>query len=168
MRCSTKKITSIESLIRNPSRGLPEEIFLFVSRITPLVNVDLLIKNKKNKTLLTWRDDGFHLAGWHIPGGIIRYKEKIADRIGAVAKNELGARIKFKKELVAINEFIHPPSIKNRGHSISLLYKCKLISSLDKKLEYKGGIPKSGEWAWHSNCPKDLISVHNIYKKFIN
>ena len=160
-------IESLESFIKNPKEGLPEDIFLFVSRIVPIINVDLLIKNEQNQTLRTWRDDEYSPPGWHIPGGIIRYKETISNRINAVAKNELGARIKFKKEPLAINEVIHPPKRKNRGHFISLLYKCRLVSPLDKKLEYKKGIPKQGQWAWHSKCPENIISVHKMYKKFI-
>ncbi len=162
-----KIIDSLESLIKNPSQGLPEDVFLFVSRITPIINVDLLIKNKGNQTLLTWRDDSYYSAGWHIPGGIVRYKETISDRINAVAKNELGARVKFKKSPLAINEVIYPPKRKNRGHFISLLYECTLISLLDENLKYEKGIPKPGQWAWHNKCPKNIIFVHKMYRKFI-
>jgi len=162
-----KVINLLESSIKNSSQGLPEDIFLFVSRITPMVNVDLLIKNEQNQTLLTWREDGYYPPSWHIPGGIIRYKEAISDRIKAVAKNELGARVKFKKEPLAINEVIIPKR-KNRGHSISLLYECALTSPLDKNLKYEKGIPKPGQWAWHSKCPKNIISVHKMYRKFLN
>jgi len=161
-----KAIGLLESLIKNPSKGLPKEVFLFISRITPLINVDLLIKNREGKTLLTWRDDKYYGPGWHIPGGIIRYKEKIDERIQAVAKNELNARIKFKKEPIAINEIICPRR-KERGHFISLLYECKLISLLDENLKYQGGRPKKGQWRWHNKCPKNIISAHKIYKKFI-
>ena len=59
----TKIIDKLESSIQNPSKGLPEEVFLFVSRVTPLINVDLLIKNERNQTLLTWRADNFLLDG---------------------------------------------------------------------------------------------------------
>jgi colanic acid biosynthesis protein WcaH len=129
--------------------------------------VDLLIKNNENQTLLTWRDDNYHGPGWHIPGGIIRYKEKILNRINIVAKNELGVKVKFKKEPLAINEIINPKR-RNRGHFISLLYECKLITPLDKKLEFKKGTPKPGQWAWHNKCPDNLLSVHKkIYRKFI-
>ena len=160
-------IDSLESLIKNPSKGLPEEIFLFVSRIIPIINVDLLIKNKENQTLLTWRDDVYYGPGWHIPGGIIRYKETIADRIKAVAKNELGARVKFKKKPLAIKEVIHPKR-RARGHFISLLYECTLISPLNENLKYEKGIPNPGQWAWHSKCPRNLISVHKkYYREFI-
>ena len=161
-----KTVDLLESLIKNPSEGLPEDVFLFVSRITPLINVDLLIKNEQNHTLLTWRDDGYYPPSWHIPGGIVRYKETISDRINAVAASELGADIKFKKDPLAINEVIQP-SRRIRGHFISLLYECTLISSLDKNLRYEKGIPKPGQWAWHDKCPNNIISVHEMYRKFI-
>ena len=161
-----KIIGLLESLIKNPSEGLPEDIFLFVTKISPVINVDLLIKNGQDHTLLTWRDDGYYPAGWHIPGGIIRYKETISDRINAVAVSELGTDIKFKKDPLAINEVIHS-SRRARGHFISLLYECTLTSPLDKNRRYEKGIPKPGEWAWHSKCPDDIISVHEMYRKFI-
>lgn len=159
-------IRLLERFIKNPSKGLPEEVFLFVSRITPLINVDLLIKNKGGETLLTWREDGFFKPGWHIPGGIIRYKEKIATRIKAVARKEIGASIVFEENPLAINEVILPFQ-KNRGHFISLLYKCELISKPKESLRYNGGAPKNGQWKWHKKCPIDIISVHKMYKKFI-
>lgn len=161
-----KLIDLLESLIKNPSAGLLNDVFLFVSRITPIINVDLLIKNDQSQTLLTWRDDGYYPSGWHIPGGIIRYKETLSARINAVAASELGAQIKFKKVPLAINEVIHPTR-KNRGHFISLLYACDLTSPLDKNLRYEKGVPKPGEWAWHDQCPGNIISVHEMYRKFI-
>lgn len=162
-----KIIDQLESLIKDPSKELPEDVFLFVSRITPLINVDLLIKDEQNHTVLTWRDDGYCPPGWHIPGGIVRYKETISDRIKAVAASELGAKVKFKKDPLAINEIIHP-SRGNRGHGISLLHECTLIGPLDENRRYEKGIPKPGEWAWHKKCPNNIIPVHNeIYRRFI-
>lgn len=160
-------IDLLETEIHNPSEGLPDDVFLFISRITPLVNVDLLIKNKNSQTLLTWRDDGYWLPGWHVPGGIIRYKETVADRINAVAGRELGAKVKFKQDPLAINEVIHPPSRRIRGHFISLLYECTLVSSLDENLRYKEGTPSAGQWAWHDKCPADIIAVHKMYQRYI-
>lgn len=160
------KIEDIESVITNPSVGLPDDVFLLISRMTPLINVDLLIKNEQNETLLTWRDDGYYPPGWHIPGGIIRFKETIENRIHACALNELGADVKFKKIPLAINEFIHP-SRKNRGHFLSLLFECSLISPPDENLRYKRGIPNPGEWAWHGTCPNNIVAVHEMYREFI-
>ena len=161
-----KIISQLEAYIEDPTTGLPEDVFLFVSRITPLINVDLLIKNEQNHTLLTWRDDGYYPASWHIPGGIVRFKEPLAKRIHAVAAGELGAKVNFKKEPLAVNEVILPP-LTTRGHCISFLYECTFMSPPDKKLKYVNGIPKPGEWAWHEKCPDNLIQVHEMYRKYI-
>ena len=115
MKSLDKLINKIEKKIENPSKGLPEDIFRFISRITPLINVDLLIQNKKKGTLLTWRNAGEkYAAGWHVPGGIIRIGEKIHKRLIKVAKTELGAKIIFNKNVKEINE-IHLDQ-KNRKH----------------------------------------------------
>ena len=161
-----KIINLLESLIKDPTKGLPKEIFLFMSRITPLINVDLLIKNKKKQTLLTWRDDGYFPASWHIPGGVVRYKEALTHRIKAVAAAELGAEVKCGNTPLVIQEVIIP-SLINRGHVISFLFECSLISSPAKKLMYVKGVPKQGQWAWFDRCPKDLICVHRMYRRFI-
>lgn len=162
----TSLIDLLDSLIGNPSEGLPEDIFLFVSRMTPIINVDLLIKNEIHQTLLTWRDGGHYLPGWHIPGGVIRYKETISERIKAVAAGELGAEVNFRQDPLAINEVILP-SRKVRGHSISLLYECTLINPPEKNLKHQGGLPRPGQWAWHDKCPPDLIPVHEMYRKYL-
>src|SRR5689334_24697930 len=88
-------ISELEAALGDPRQGLPEELFLFVSRITPLINVDLLIHDDQSRTLLTWRDDEFYGAGWHVPGGIIRFKESVATRVHACAREELGAEIAY-------------------------------------------------------------------------
>ena len=159
-------IEALESQIGDPSQGLPEELFLFISRLTPIINVDLLLKNSRNETLLTWRDDEFYGPCWHVPGGIVRFKETAAARIHAVAEKELGAKVEFRHPPLAINE-IMSAGRNTRGHFISLLYDCELIGALDPSREYKTGLIRHGEWAWHANCPNELIPVHGIYKQFI-
>lgn len=162
-----KIIEQLEKKTNDPVKGLPEELFQFVSRLTPLVNVDLLIKNHQGRTLLTWRDDGFWPAGWHVPGGIVRYKEPFAQRIKATAQNELGARIVFKAVPLAVNECIIK-SRKTRGHFISFLYKCRLLTRPKPSLQCRDRLrPKNGEWLWHETCPKNILEVHKMYRDFI-
>ena len=59
----TEVLEYLDYVIRDPSQGLPEEIFQFVSSIVPMINVDLLIKNEKGQTLLIWREDEFFPPG---------------------------------------------------------------------------------------------------------
>jgi ADP-ribose pyrophosphatase YjhB (NUDIX family) len=159
-------IVVLESSIHDPSKGLPEEVFLFISRITPLINVDLLIKNDENHTLLTWRDDVYCDPGWHIPGGIMRHKETFADRIKAVAKNELGAQVEFNPIHLAMNEVIIKER-KDRSHFISLLYSCRFLTQPEEKLRCNGYSPKHSEWMWHDTCPDSILKVHEMYKGFM-
>jgi colanic acid biosynthesis protein WcaH len=159
-------IRLLDELAGDPHTGLPEELFLFVSRITPLVNVDLLIQDDARRTLLTWRSDDHYGCGWHIPGGIIRYKESSHQRIHEVARQELGAAVEFDPTPVAVIESIARE--RNRGHFISLLYRCRLASALDPQREAATDPPASGSWRWHTGAPSDLLEVHDIYKRFLD
>ena len=108
-------LENIQHYITDPTQGLPEEVFLFLTELTPMLNVDLLIKNKQEQILLAWRDDEFCGTGWHIPGGIIRVKETFKTRIEKVAQKEIGCSLIYNSTPVAVNELIHPQ--KTRGRS---------------------------------------------------
>ncbi len=163
-----KMISRVESSISDPHEGLPQEVFLFITRNTPMINVDLLIKNEQGQTLLTWREDGRPRAGWHVPGGIIRYKESFAERIVKTARNELGVGVEFNPVPLVINECISA-HMKNRGHFISLLFECILAGKPSRDLECRGGQPGAGEWMWHDRCPENILALHaELYGKFID
>ena len=160
-------ISQLDYFIGDSKKGLPEEVFLFISRLTPMVNVDLLIKNEKNQTLLAWRHDEFY-HGWHVAGGIVRFKELFADRLKAVAKKEFGATIEFDPAPLLIQEKI-TQSRDVRGHFIAHLYRCRLTSSLSHEMRcLDPQNPQHGQWYWHSECPKQLIPQHEVYRKFIH
>jgi len=158
-------VAALEAAIGPPEKGLPEDVFLFVSRVTPLVNVDLLVKDERGRTLLTWRDDELFGAGWHLPGGIIRYKESAFERIRACAREELGADINCDREPLLVVESIG--SHETRGHHISLLYRCRLAGDPDPAREARSDRPASGEWRWHDRCPPDLLEAQRVYARFL-
>lgn len=159
-------IKYLKKKVLYPSKGLPDDLFYYVSSITPMINVDLLIKNNNGHTLLAWRDDQYAGKGWHIPGGIIRYKESINERINEVAKNEIGAFINFyHPEPIAINEIFNYET-ETRNHFISLLYKCSLPTTfvIKNKVLSKSD---SGYLMWHNSCPNNLLKLQDIYRKYI-
>jgi colanic acid biosynthesis protein WcaH len=155
----------VAEAVGDPTRGLPEEVFLFVSSLTPMVNVDLLIQNAQRETLLTWREDAYYGAGWHVPGGIVRYRETLANRVKAVARLELEAAVEFDPAPLAINEVIRS-NRTTRGHFISFLYRCTLTTQPAESLRFRSGEVKPGEWMWHAGCPSDLLAVHEMYRRF--
>jgi ADP-ribose pyrophosphatase YjhB (NUDIX family) len=156
-------IVYLEQQIADPSKGLPEEIFLFITRLTPMVNVDLLIKDEKGRTLLAWRKDEFHPSAWHVPGGIIRFKEDMKQRIEKVIESEIGLPVQFDPTPLAIHQIICQQD--TRGHFISLLIKCFLSS--DYPLN-KDGLQENdnGYLRWHDSCPDNLL-LHDLYRRFI-
>jgi ADP-ribose pyrophosphatase YjhB (NUDIX family) len=158
-------IAILDEAVCYPHLGLPDEVFQFISRVTPLVNVDLLVKDDAGRTLLTWRDDEFYGAGWHVPGGIIRYKELSAERIRAVAHEELGAVVSFDPAPISTHETFSEERV--RGHFISMLYRCKLVTPPDPSRGAVSEPPRRGEWRWHNHCPPDILPVHQMYAKYI-
>jgi len=157
-------IRFLEEQVPDPSKGLPDGVFFYISRVTPLVNVDLLIKDEKNRTLLVWRDDEYSGKGWHLPGGIIRFKEKLEERVLKVAIKEVGTKIEFDHNPIAINEIICEKN--TRGHFVSILYKCFLSGKFIPKnigLSEKD----AGYLKWYDSCPDNLLKFHEIYRKFL-
>lgn len=148
--------------IEDPTKGLPEEIFQFISSVTPMVNVDLLVRDENGHILLAMRDDKFEGMVWHIPGGIIRFRETMEERLQKTAVNELGCRVLFEREPIAVNEIFVPH--EERGHFISFLYQCRL----PEEFEIHSGEPASeGDLKWFSNCPRDFIKCQRgIYGKY--
>lgn len=131
--------------------------------MTPYVNVDILVKSKIYGTLLTWREDPHTGNGWHIPGGIIRFKEKIEKRILKVGKNELGINISKFKGPIEINQMIS--NKRERSHFISLLYNCELS---DKELNKMLIICKNNtKIKFFKKPPKHLLKLHKVYKKYL-
>ena len=161
MKASTA-ITILEDCIGDPSTGLPQEVFYFVSRTTPMVNVDLLIKDERKRTLLAWRNDTLAGQGWHLPGGIIRFKEKIEDRLVKVAEIEVGTKVDCDPEPIAVNQII-VDGRDTRGHFISLLYRCSLTSEFRPEND---GLKSTdaGYLRWHSSCPVNLLKWQDIYR----
>jgi ADP-ribose pyrophosphatase YjhB (NUDIX family) len=166
LEASSSLAPYLEANAGKAQRDLPEDLFLLISRLVPMVNVDLLIKDSQNRTLLTWRDDEIYGAGWHLPGGVIRFREPAADRVREVARLELGVEVIFEPTPLWVAEIIDPAR-DTRGHAVSLLYSCALAGSLRETQEYRGGRPRVGAWQWHAHCPPDLLPFHRVYERFL-
>lgn len=156
----------------HPGQGLGEELFLTVSSLVPIVNVDLLVYNDKGQFLLTKRDDPYCGRGWHVPGGCIRFKEFCEERIRKVALGELGiSKLAIHKDPVKVFEIIEhdkrPIENQNeRAHFITLVYRCEVDDSYiidnGNRTESDAGFIK-----WFDSLPDDLLSIQNCYREII-
>lgn len=144
---------------------LGKELFEAITTLTPIVNVDLLIKDESGRILLSWRDDEGCGKGWHVPGGIVRLKETLFDRVKKVIEIEIEAEndIVYEKEPISYNELILTNKM-TRGHFIAFLYECFLSSNV--KLNSYREQNEAGYLQWFEKCPDDLIEIQKIYNKF--
>lgn len=156
----------------DPCNGLGDDLFLFISSLTPIVNVDLLVYNERGRFLLVKRDDEHCGIGWHVPGGCIRFKETFEERIMAVAKQELGIeKIECDEHPFKVFEIIEHEhrNIENqneRAHFVTLVFKCKVGSDyiIDNKdlSESDAGYIK-----WFDKLPDDLLRIQDCYRNIM-
>lgn len=161
-------IAKIDASEPDPNQGLNEDVFYMVSRLTPMVNVDLLIRDDDRRILLTWRSDAYYADGWHIPGGIVRFKETFGDRIHKVAAQELGTKVSFAQHPQKIQQIF--ANRNTRGHFISFLYNCQLEAPLPPDKKFLQDQPaKPGQWCWFQQLPDNLLDVHKtLYGDLFN
>jgi colanic acid biosynthesis protein WcaH len=153
-------IFQLKSHIPDPRKGLPEEVFEFVSSVTPMPNVDLVVMDAQKGILLAWRDDKQCGTGWHVPGGIIRFQETRADRLIKTALREYGCAVTFDPEPFAVHEIIIPVEI--RGHYISFAYRCYLPEGyvIPENMRWAENLSKEdaiGKLKWHARCPEQWV-----------
>jgi ADP-ribose pyrophosphatase YjhB (NUDIX family) len=159
-----KLVKEIELHARNPQEGLPDDLFYLVGRLTPFVNVDLLIKHPIYGVLLSWRDDVHLGKGWHFPGGIVRFRENFEHRIYQVALKELGARVLNTAGPVAVNQIISHDKIE-RSHFISLLFSCVVDEKFIQEI-IEGDQIEGNKIKFFKIKPVNLISEHEIYTQY--
>ncbi len=156
-------LDDVLATIEDPRKGLPDEVFDFVRRVTPLVNVDLLIQ-RNGESLLAWREDEY-ARGWHVMGGIVRFREPLKKRIDAVAAQEIGVAVESEASPCAMNEV----RSMERAHFISLLYRCRLMEAIDASRMFSGnGKPDNGALAWIRGVPADLYPDQRFYADWLD
>ena len=158
-------LAQVGKYINDPTNGLPEEIFRFATQITPMVNVDLLVRDKDGRILLSWRDDKYEGCGWHVPGGIVRVKETFEQRIQRTALQELGNRVVCDLSPLEIVPIIKKEK-SIRGHFISFVYACYFPDGVN--IEQTCRPNEAGYLKWFNYYPDDMLPVHAFYKKYFN
>lgn len=144
--------------------GLPERLFLCISSLIPIANVDLFILDRSGRLLLSYREDVFYGAGWHIPGGCLRFGETMLQRIHKTAQIELGADVVVCGGPLAVRDVIREPLAENavpdaRGHNLAVIYLCSLSPEAEANIETSSG----GKIRWFERIPEDILPIHAVY-----
>lgn len=135
-----KQLVSLLKRIDTPHEGLPQPVFDALCSVVPFVSCELVIIGEKG-ILLTWREDKWW-RGWHFPGGLLRYRESLAERIEKTVWDELGTGVNSQKFLFTMDYY---QSV--RCHAVSLVFFCQTTT-----------IPKQGKF--FKKMPKNIIDAH--------
>lgn len=93
---------------KGPKQLGPDE-FVEVVKRTPLVSIDLIVKNDRGRILLGLRKNEPAKDFWFVPGGRILKDERIAQAFERIAYNELGIRLPYEDaEFVGVFEHLYP------------------------------------------------------------
>lgn len=176
MITDNEKIAEIANTLRemriDAHDGLPEELFLMISGVMPIPNVDLMITNSNGQILLSWRDDIYYGKGWHIPGGCIRFGETMMERIQKTALEEIGTHVVVREEPIIVKDVIcrERKDMKypnERGHNVTILYSCRLpdhfLIDNNGKKENEAGYLK-----WFDKIPDNILKVHEVYAEIFS
>jgi colanic acid biosynthesis protein WcaH len=107
---------------------LPRDIFAAVVRHTPLVSIDLLLRDSKMRLLVGRRRNRPALDTWFVPGGRIGKDERIADAFQRIAASEVGMALEISQgAFVGVFEHIYADNALNEAgygtHYVVLAYR---------------------------------------------
>ena len=71
-------------------RFLNKDEFALVVRNTPLVSIDVIIRNPDQCVLVGLRTNEPAKGKWFVPGGVVRKYERLADAFARIVKAEIG------------------------------------------------------------------------------
>jgi colanic acid biosynthesis protein WcaH len=86
---------------------LNEREFLHIVDATPLVSIDLILRNERGEILLGRRTNRPAQGFWFVPGGRIRKNERVAEALRRISNRELGCELSEAK-LIGVFDHIYP------------------------------------------------------------
>lgn len=90
-------------------KQIPRDIFKLVVEYTPLVSIDLIVRNAGDEMLLGLRRNRPARDCWFVPGGRIAKNEPLADAFIRITEDELGSPFGAEAwRFVGIFEHIYP------------------------------------------------------------
>src|SRR5947207_15834352 len=81
--------------------------FLHIVDTTPLVSIDLILRNERGEVLLGRRANRPAQGLWFVPGGRIRKNERVNEALQRISQHELGVTIAEAK-LLGVFDHIYP------------------------------------------------------------
>lgn len=140
---------------------LSESLFQTVINATPLVSIDLVIRNSSDEILLGFRTNRPAKGYWFVPGGRVQKNESLDNAFLRLTETELGVSIaRDTAEFMGVYEHLYEDSAFDENvstHYVVLGYALTLDLALDK-------LPKEqhNQYCWMSK--DELLSREDVHK----
>ena len=138
---------------------LSNEEFLKVVEATPLVSIDLVVRNQKGHILMGKRINRPAINSWFVPGGRIIKGENVDSALTRIGKDELNIELN-RKDVRFIGLFDHRYKNDNFANIagistqyIVIAYECYLCLDIDE-------LPKEQHSDWDWFCKSQADKVH--------
>jgi colanic acid biosynthesis protein WcaH len=90
--------------------GMTDEQFLHIVSATPLVSIDLVVRDETGRVLLGQRLNRPAPGSWFVPGGRIRTNERVAEALRRISERALGVVIP-EARLVGGADQVYPGNV---------------------------------------------------------
>lgn len=108
--------------------------FLDVVASTPLVSIDLIVRNDDGQVLLGKRRNRPAKGYWFVPGGRIRKNERIPDAFRRISGSELSTRLELNDaDFLGVHEHLYDDNFLGEDgtgtHYVVLAYEIRIGST---------------------------------------
>lgn len=110
---------------------LPPATFIEVVRHTPLVSLDLLLRDEQGRVLVGLRNNEPACDWWFVPGGRVCKDERIADGFRRITRDELGVELPFADaQFLGVHEHLYDTNFARQPdigtHYVVLAYEARV------------------------------------------
>ena len=141
--------------------------FIEVVRLTPLVSIDLIVRNARGQVLLGWRKNQPAKDTWFVPGGRIRKEDEgIPSAFKRVSRKELKVELDIQDaEFLGVYEHRYDTNVAEKPgfgtYYIVLAYQADLDVDLDS-------LPKDQHSNYQWFYVDDLRNCSNVHQNVKN
>ena len=96
----------------------------YTSKRMPRLTVDSWVRDRRGRVLLVQRGRPPFEGSWGLPGGFCEWKETVERCCVRETREETGLRV----EVVELRGVYSKPNRDPRGHNVTVLFSCRLIS----------------------------------------
>lgn len=148
---------------------MTDNSYLNIVAATPLVSMDLIVKNDEGQVLLGKRMNRPALGYWFVPGGSIRKNERMVNAFERISRSELGHPLKLEEAtLLGVFEHLYEDNFLGEAnigtHYVVLAYECRLDTGAQIVLD---GQHSEARW-WRVDELLDSASVHVNTKAYFS